>query len=402
MLRFDTRDKKPKVWNILIASVVMVAVMFFLLRDPGHVRLPLVSVLFVVYLVVVLVFLIRAFFHQLQYNPYSYNTVYYVGFSLFLITVFATHTNVMVYLLWGSSKYQLSDILYLIVNSAQHYMLVLSPIVFVLSIMMIIANITLIRKEGKRVVNFLGILLAILMLAGEAFLFFFAKDQTNIWINLFAGFYLYYICMVIGGIIADLIAAFYEPEKDKDYIIILGCRIKKDGTPFPLLEARIERALKFYHDQMEQTGKAAVFVASGGQGPDEPCSESEAMAQYLMKKGVPEEHIRMEDQSKSTYENMKFSKEIIFAEKPEAKIAFATTNYHVFRSGLFARRVKMRAQGMGARTKWYFWPNAGVREFVGLLTQHKGKQIIIVLAIIAFYVFFTLMLKNQVPGIDIM
>ena len=76
---------------------------------------------------------------------------------------------------------------------------------------------------------------------------------------------------------------------------------------------------------------------------------------------------------------------------PNGKVAFATTNYHVFRSGLCARRVKMRAVGMGAKTKWYFWPNAAVREFVGLLTEHRGKQALIFAGMIVFYVMLTLM-----------
>ena len=59
---------------------------------------------------------------------------------------------------------------------------------------------------------------------------------------------------------------------------------------------------------------------------------------------------------------------------PKAKIAFSTTGCHVFRSGLCARHVKMHAVGMGAKTKMDFWPEAAVREFVGLLTAHKLKQ----------------------------
>ncbi|MBQ9544936.1 MAG: YdcF family protein, partial [Clostridia bacterium] len=119
-------------------------------------------------------------------------------------------------------------------------------------------------------------------------------------------------------------------------------------------------------------------------------SESSAMKKYLLERSVPEERIIEEDRSTSTFENMKFSKEKIDAVRPGAKIAFSTTNYHVFRSGLFARRVKMRAVGMGAKTKWYFWPNAAVREFAGLLTNHRGKQALILGGMIVFYVVLTL------------
>ena len=70
----------------------------------------------------------------------------------------------------------------------------------------------------------------------------------------------------------------------------------------------------------------------------------------------------------------------------EGNVAFSTTNYHVFRSGLMARRVGMDAVGMGSRTKWYFWPNAAVREFVGLLTDHRVKQALVLGGMILFYV----------------
>ena len=30
--------------------------------------------------------------------------------------------------------------------------------------------------------------------------------------------------------------------------------------------------------------------------------------------------------------------------------------------------------GMGSRTKWYFWPNAFLREFIGLLAARRFQQ----------------------------
>ena len=175
--------------------------------------------------------------------------------------------------------------------------------------------------------------------------------------------------------------------------MILGCGLRKDGTPTPLLRGRCDRALAFYKKQKEETGREFIFITSGGQGENEVNSESLAMKNYLLEKGVPEERIIEEDGSTDTFENMKNSKakiEALCGDVRNAKVAFATTNYHVFRSGLFARRVKMRAVGMGAKTKWYFWPNAAVREFVGLLTAHRLKQAIILGSMIAFYVVLTL------------
>ena len=50
----------------------------------------------------------------------------------------------------------------------------------------------------------------------------------------------------------------------------------------------------------------------------------------------------------------------------------------------------MRAIGVGAPTRWYYWPNAAVREFVGLLTKHRGKQILVLGGLIAAFVILTL------------
>ena len=110
-----------------------------------------------------------------------------------------------------------------------------------------------------------------------------------------------------------------------------------------------------------------------------------------MKKGIQEDEILEEDRSTTTYENMLYSKKLIEDELPKAKVSFSTNNFHVFRAGLFARRVKMRATGIGSKTKWYFWPNAAVREFVGLLSKHRLKQLLVLLGTIVVAVVFTML-----------
>ena len=119
------------------------------------------------------------------------------------------------------------------------------------------------------------------------------------------------------------------------------------------------------------------------------------MKQYLVGQGIPEEQIIEENQSASTYENMKYSKEKILEKDPKGKVAFSTTNYHVFRGGLYARQLNMRAVGMGAKTKWYFWPNAAVREYVGLLTENRRKQAVIFGGLLVIYTVLTLIVYRR-------
>ena len=398
MIRFDTRDTKPKLYNIAILTVITALIITILaLIDKEGTKI-IVSSLLIAYCVAVIYMLQHAFAEQLRYNPYSYNTIYYFGFSLFIAFILLIYVELLIDQIREPDIYNANQSILVVYESARAFMFYTSPFILVFSICLCVSNISLIRHEGYRPVNLLGILLSLFLVLGEVFLwrfdYYVSGSQFEVMIhdmaaNLLAAVYLYVECMLIGIIVADLFAARYWPDYDKDFMIILGCGIRQDGTPTPLLRGRVDKALEFARKQKEATGKDLIFVPSGGQGPNEVISESESMKNYLLSKGIPKERILMEDQSTTTFENMKFSKEKIMAIDPNAKIAYSTTNYHVFRSGLFARRVKMRAQGIGARTKWYFWPNAAVREFVGLLTQHRGKQILILGSMILLYLTLT-------------
>ncbi len=398
--RFDTLDKKPKLYNIAAISVIAVICIAWLLYEDAGRYAGAVSIVILLYFLAVQILLIRAFFRQLRYNPYSYNTIYYMGFSVFLMFVLISSIILNVGAFLHSEQHSIDKILLLLLHSARNYMLLSFPFILVFSAALFVSNISLIRHEGKRFVNILGIILSFFLLAGEAFLYIYnsripaglTPGQLRFRVlfgSLFAAVYLYFECMIIGAIVADTIAACYEPGPDKDYLIILGCGLRKDGTPTPLLKARADKALAFSRRQKELTGREPVFIASGGRGPDEIIPESTAIKRYLMENGISGSRIVEEDASTDTFENMRFSKDRIMEQGSPGKVAFCTTNYHVFRSGLYARRVKMRAVGMGAKTKWYFWPNASVREFVGLLTEHRGKQLLIFGGMIAIYTILT-------------
>ena len=397
-IRFNTGTKKPNIYSV--ALLALAALLIFLAGlTYSEALLKQGNIILAVTFGAMFLCLLRAFFQQLRYDPYSYNTILYAGFALFVLSLFGTH-------LWAAIQNltrpegEAFNILYTLVHSAKNYMLLTAPFLILFSVVLFVSNVALIRHEGLRFVNVLGMLLALCLVAGElvvALLDLKSAFSThsvlgwNLAVNLIAALYLYFECMLVGAAIADVIAARYVPERDKDYLIVLGCGLKKDGTPTPLLRGRLDLALSFYRDQLEKTGKKARFVVSGGQGPDETQSEAASMRDYLVEQGVPAERIVVEDRSSDTAENMRFSKKLIDLEKKKAKVAYFTTNYHVFRAGLKARQAGMRAVGMGAPTRWYFWPNAAVREFVGLLTEHRGKQALIMAGALAAYITLTIL-----------
>ena len=113
------------------------------------------------------------------------------------------------------------------------------------------------------------------------------------------------------------------------------------------------------------------------------------MERYLIDQGAAPERICREDKSVNTFENMQFSKAVIEqsleapADIDSAKIAFATTNYHVFRGYILAAKNGYTAKGISAKTKWYFFPNAFIREFIGLLADQVWRHIGIIIVMIA-------------------
>ena len=81
--------------------------------------------------------------------------------------------------------------------------------------------------------------------------------------------------------------------------------------------------------------------------------------------------IILEDQSRTIYENLLYSKEI--GEKLVAKpqFLFVTNDYHVFRTSTYARKLKMKGDGLGCRTAGYYIPSAFIREYVALCVKMK-------------------------------
>ena len=75
---------------------------------------------------------------------------------------------------------------------------------------------------------------------------------------------------------------------------------------------------------------------------------------------------------------MKYSKDKIDEINKEAKISFSTTNYHVFRSGVIANKQGIDVEGMGSKTKWYFYTNALIREFIANLVQERYSHLALI------------------------
>lgn len=351
-------------------------------------------------LIYTLYLLIKRYNYCIKDNLYQYTNIAYLGIILFML--FCTIDNFFSIINYNG----LFDTINRIISSISEISMVLFPIALITFILVTISNINLIIKEGRSLRNlfgvFLGIFLCILTVLPDLLYSYLLKtqvidifNQNSIGPYLFSFFesfiYLtitYLECVLVGTIIIAIKSVKKKVEFNKDYMIILGCQIKKDGSLTPLLKGRVDRAIDFRNEQFEATRKDLIFIPSGGKGEDEIISEAEAIKKYLVEQGIKEENILKEDKSTNTFENINFSNKLI--KDKDAKIAFSTTNYHILRAGLIATEQGLKLEGIGSKTKAYFWINAFIREFIGTLYAERKKHII---AFILILIFLSIMIS---------
>ena len=354
-----------------------------------------VMIAITVFWLLVSAIMLRHFSQAKGSDFYAYSTIYYVGFFLFALVTGLVMLNVTIAHLADPAQYSMYSV-YSVINSAStRFMLLTMPLVVLFAIAMGVSNIALLRHEKMWLPNMMGLLVSVALILGEGLgWYLFTRDfMGSEWEwrirqtleNTCATVFVYCECMLAGSIVCGIKAAKHQPEPDKDFIIILGCWFRRDGSLPPLLRGRADRAIAFWREQKEKTGRAARFIPSGGQGKDEPIAEGEALRRYLVDQGIPESLILPETQALNTYQNMDYSKAIIQRVNPQGRTLFATTNYHVFRSGVWASLAGLSAEGVGSRTKWWYWPNAFMREVVGLLKNRWKQEVLFLILLIVFF-----------------
>lgn len=152
------------------------------------------------------------------------------------------------------------------------------------------------------------------------------------------------IVTVTGCIIVS--AARGAEDQHCDYVVVLGCRVYDDG-PSLSLQDRIKAAYDYLTAHPN-----SVAIVTGGQGEDEPMTEAQCLYDYLTAMGIDENRIWLEEEATSTWENLIFSLDLIQQKtgtRPET-IGLLSSEYHLFRAGLFAKECGVTAIGIPAKT----------------------------------------------------
>jgi len=167
--------------------------------------------------------------------------------------------------------------------------------------------------------------------------------------------------LIIQGLI--LIEGRKEDKLEVDYVIVPGARLYGE-IPSPSLMERLITTLEY-----AQEYKEPKIIVTGGQGPGETIPEAEAMKKFLVQKGIPESRIVKEDKSTSTFENIKFSRDIIetIDEREDIKILVVTSDFHILRTKMLAKRLGFTVYGLPAETPEVAKTKSYLREYLAII-----------------------------------
>lgn len=243
--------------------------------------------------------------------------------------------------------------------------------VLILGVFLITTGVTLVRREGFAIrrllsvglgvgmIGYVGSWLVVLTLNEVApALFLVAVGVPLAYLGFgFVAFLLY------GTLYPGVMARRGGPVAA---VVVLGSGLVRGRVP-PLLASRLDRGRELY---ARFPAEQPLILTSGGRGADEPVAEGEAMADYLLAQGIPADRVVIENRSRNTEQNLRYSAALLAERGVKGPIAAVTNNFHAFRAAMLMRRLGIAGYSIGAPTARYYWPTAVIREFVAVLRDH--------------------------------
>jgi uncharacterized SAM-binding protein YcdF (DUF218 family) len=144
----------------------------------------------------------------------------------------------------------------------------------------------------------------------------------------------------LGALALDRYGRRPTPDGAYGAIVVAGCKVMPDGRPSPALERRVRLAVSLRH-------LAPRLVLTGGRVGG-PISEAEAGAALAVSLGVPEAAIVLEDRSRNTCENARFTAALLPADTP---LLVVSCGYHRWRCERYFRQHFTHVDSAGAASE---------------------------------------------------
>jgi len=128
-------------------------------------------------------------------------------------------------------------------------------------------------------------------------------------------------------------------EKGADCILVLGAKVKRDGSPSYMLKDRLDAGIALY-----QSGAAPKLLMSGDHGRVQ-YDEVNRMKQYAIDRGVPSRDVFMDHAGFSTYESMYRARDVFQVQRA----LVVTQEYHLYRALYDGKQLGLEVWGVPAK-----------------------------------------------------
>jgi uncharacterized SAM-binding protein YcdF (DUF218 family) len=155
------------------------------------------------------------------------------------------------------------------------------------------------------------------------------------------------ILAVIAGVLMVAFRVWWVARDDdrptSDVIVVLGAS-QYDGTPSPVLQARLDHALTLYKD-----GVAPTIITVGGKLAGDRFTEAAAGKAWLVKQGVPASDVVAVGQGTDTWNSL-VAVDDVMKENGWDSAVLVTDPWHSFRSREMARHLGLTVATSPTRT----------------------------------------------------
>jgi len=145
------------------------------------------------------------------------------------------------------------------------------------------------------------------------------------------------VAAYLGVTFVQVVQASRSDDAERAQAIVVFGAAQYNGTPSPVLRARLDHAAKLY-----ERGYADRVVVTGGRLPEDRFSEAGASARYLRSKGVPDSSILREVQGRTSWESLASTARIL-RRRGLTDVVLVSDGFHSARIGAMASELGLKA-----------------------------------------------------------
>jgi len=138
-------------------------------------------------------------------------------------------------------------------------------------------------------------------------------------------------------------AARTDQARPADAIVVFGTA-QYNGVPSPVLAARLDHAIELYRRDL-----APVIVVTGGNQPGDQFTEATASANYLIKRGVPDDDVLREVSGTSSWQSLAAAANFL-DERAIDDVLLVSDPFHSLRIRAMASELGLEGRSSPTRT----------------------------------------------------